>query len=185
MLVYKKVTPEKRTCSTKKSKLKKLDGETNSNNNATAMEKILIVQEKSDLLNEEKHRCDTMSGVSDINNSEKILKPDMESKQEMETLKASPENVAMAQSVNADSTFDEQNGKHYEFDNKENKLDMDTKKPVVKVVKLDYKRLNGAAHRAMSCGERDFYEEVGIFSFSFISLMDIHMDALCYFIDGV
>ncbi|XP_060828211.1 ubiquitin carboxyl-terminal hydrolase 48-like isoform X2 [Bombus pascuorum] len=160
MLVYKKVTPEKRTCSTKKNKLKKLDGETNSNNNTTAMEKIVIIQEKSDSLNEEKHKCYTTSGVSDINNSEKILKPDMESKQEMEISRASPENVAIEQSVNADSTFDEQNGKHYEFDNKEDKPDMDMKKPVVKVVKLDYKRLNGAAHRAMSCGERDFYEEM-------------------------
>ncbi|XP_018302065.1 ubiquitin carboxyl-terminal hydrolase 48 isoform X2 [Mycetomoellerius zeteki] len=36
----------------------------------------------------------------------------------------------------------------------------DLKESVVKVGKVDYKRLNGDAHRAMSCGERDFYEEM-------------------------
>lgn len=41
----------------------------------------------------------------------------------------------------------------------QNKI-LSLKKPMVKIVKLDYRRLNGAAHRAMSCGERDFYEEV-------------------------
>ncbi|XP_043513028.1 ubiquitin carboxyl-terminal hydrolase 48-like isoform X1 [Frieseomelitta varia] len=158
MLVYKKVTPEKRTNSTKKNKLKKLDGETNSNNDATSTEKILI-KEKSDSLNEDNQKCDKMLVVSDMNNSEKISKFDVKVEQEVETLRASPKHI-MEHSEKTDSTFDEQNGKHYEFDNKENKLNVILKKPIVKIVKLDYKRLNGAAHRAMSCGERDFYEEM-------------------------
>lgn len=176
MLVYKKVTPEKRTNSTKKNKLKKLDGETNSNNDATSTEKILI-KEKSDSLNADNQKCDKMLVVSDMNNSEKISRFDVKVEQEVETLRASPKNI-MEHSEKTDLTFDEQNGKHYEFDNKENKLNVILKKPIVKIVKLDYKRLNGAAHRAMSCGERDFYEEVDMFNifFYYFSYMDIHMD---------
>ncbi|XP_061940511.1 ubiquitin carboxyl-terminal hydrolase 48 isoform X2 [Apis cerana] len=158
MLVYKKVTSEKRINNTKKNKLKKLDTETNSNYNTMHEENIVIVKEKSVSLDEGKCKYDTIS-VSDVNNSEKMLKLGIETKQEMEISKVS-ENIVMEVSVREESTFDEQNGKHYEFDNKENQHDIFIKKSLPKVVKIDYKRLNGAAHRAMSCGERDFYEEM-------------------------
>lgn len=165
MLVYKKVTSEKRINNTKKNKLKKLDTETNSNYNTMHEENIVIVKEKSVSLDEGKCKYDTIS-VSDVNNSEKMLKLGIETKQEMEISKVS-ENIVMEVSVREESTFDEQNGKHYEFDNKENQHDIFIKKSLPKVVKIDYKRLNGAAHRAMSCGERDFYEEVGILNYLF------------------
>lgn len=185
MLVYKKVTPEKRISTTKKNKQKRLDGETNIINDVIPMERTVVVKETSDSLDEEKRKCDSISVISDVSDTGKILKLDTEMKEQVETSKASPETVTMEVPVKLVSTSDEQNGKQYEFDNKENQHDAHMKKLVVKDVKLDYKRLNGAAHRAMSCGERDFYEEVNIFNFSSTSFEVIHTNVFCHFIDGI
>ncbi|OAD55682.1 Ubiquitin carboxyl-terminal hydrolase 48 [Eufriesea mexicana] len=160
MLVYKKVTPEKRISTTKKNKQKKLDGETNISNDAIPIERTVVVKETSDLSDEGKRTCDSISVVSDASDTGQISKLDTEMKEQVETSKASLEKTTLEVYVKLESIFDEHNGKQYEFDNKENQHDAHMKKPVVKDVKLDYKRLNGAAHRAMSCGERDFYEEM-------------------------
>ncbi|XP_076751475.1 ubiquitin carboxyl-terminal hydrolase 48 [Xylocopa sonorina] len=159
MLVYKKVTPERRINNMKKNKPKKIESEANSNNDVTFVERITI-KEKSDSAEEEKRKCESVPTVSDVDNLKKAQKPETESKQEIETLEAFPESDTMDTSTKLDSTYEERNGKFYEFDDKENQHDTHVKKSFVKNVKVDYKHLNGAAHRAMSCGERDFYEEM-------------------------
>lgn len=162
MLVYKKVNAEKRINNIKKNKLKKSDAENSSNNDAMLVE-MVAVQEKSDSSDEGKRKTDSISEVSDSNNSEKVEKLDAEVKEEPETSESSSGIAAIETSVTPDSTLEEQNGKNYESDDKDNPTETNTKKTFTKNVKVDYKLLNGAAHRAMSCGERDFYEEVRIF----------------------
>lgn len=142
MLVYKRVTPEWRANNVKRNR-KKLEAETNSN---------------SDTISEGKGK-DEPSSSSESSGSEQVLKFDVENKIEEKTSEPSTEKDQII-SARVDCTFDEPNGKHYESDNKENQHEVQPKKPFTRGGRIDYKRLNGAAHRAMSCGERDFYEEV-------------------------
>ncbi|XP_017788014.1 PREDICTED: ubiquitin carboxyl-terminal hydrolase 48-like [Habropoda laboriosa] len=161
MLVYKRATVERRTNNTKKNKQKKLDTDLNSDDDVMIIETV-GVKEKSDSSDEGKRKIECISVSPDLEISGKIPKLDLEDKQEIEISEQSPQDDAVetVTFTKVDSNFDEQNGKHDEFDDKENQQDVQMKKPFVKNTKVDYKRLNGAAHRAMSCGERDFYEEM-------------------------
>nr|XP_034180171.1 ubiquitin carboxyl-terminal hydrolase 48-like isoform X1 [Osmia lignaria] len=142
MLVYKRVTSEWRANNVKRNR-KKLEAETNSN---------------SDTISEGKGK-DEPSSSSESSGSEQVLKFDVENKLEEKTSEPSTEKDQII-SATVDCTFDEPNGKHYESDNKENQHEVQPKKSFTRGGRIDYKRLNGAAHRAMSCGERDFYEEM-------------------------
>lgn len=142
MLVYKKVISDGRINNGKKNKTKKPEAETNSHSVETHSD-----MDKPDSSDEGKRKNGPTSTVSNSTSPGKILKLDTENKMDIV--------CAVSSSQDADSTSNERNGKHYESDNKENHYDAQPKS-----AKIDYKRLNGAAHRAMSCGERDFYEEV-------------------------
>ncbi|XP_033330850.2 ubiquitin carboxyl-terminal hydrolase 48 isoform X1 [Megalopta genalis] len=139
MLVYKKVTMDNRMNNVKKTKTKKAEVETNSNNAEAYSDK-----EKPDSSDEGKRKNGPDSTVLNSSVPIKVPKLDVERN-------AKSENVVSSSEV-VDSTSNERNGKH-EPDTKENHYE-------VKNAKVDYKRLNGAAHRAMSCGERDIYEEM-------------------------
>lgn len=165
MLVYKKLTTDWRTNATKKVKLKKSDSEVSCD--IICLEK-LTVKEKSDTLDETKLKHDVEDAPLSqeensliqkeknisILDSENITEKDESTiSQKTDTLTADETTETVASTNGCkdmnDSTVEQ-------LQNKVHCL----KQPVVKVVKLDYKRLNGDAHRAMSCGERDFYEEV-------------------------
>ncbi|XP_011643661.1 ubiquitin carboxyl-terminal hydrolase 48-like isoform X2 [Pogonomyrmex barbatus] len=164
MLVYKKLTADWRTNAAKKMKLKKPDAEVNVSSDVVCSEKF-TVQEKSNSSDEikEKHDVEDVPSIQE-ESSDKIPKLNAEDKIERDDSAISEktdilttdtsETIETVASTNGckdvhDPTLDE-------LQNKVHCL----KQPVVKVVKLDYKRLNGDAHRAMSCGERDFYEEM-------------------------
>ncbi|XP_076679799.1 ubiquitin carboxyl-terminal hydrolase 48 isoform X2 [Andrena cerasifolii] len=162
MLVYKKVTNDGRMNNGKKTKVKKVEAESNSHNDIAHMER-LTVKDKSDSPDDGKRKNGPDSTVPDLCSTGKILKLDMDDKMDAETLVSSSDNVTAKEDEapsTVDSTSDERNGKHYESDNKENHHEMPVKKSFMKNAKVDYKQLNGDAHRAMSCGERDFYEEM-------------------------
>ncbi|XP_076229795.1 ubiquitin carboxyl-terminal hydrolase 48 isoform X3 [Nomia melanderi] len=142
MLVYKKVTSDGRINNGKKNKSKKPEAETNSHSVETHSD-----MDKPDSSDEGKRKNGPTSTVSNSTSPGKILKLDTENKMDIV--------CAVSSSQDTDPTSSERNGKHYESDNKENHYDAQPKG-----AKIDYKRLNGAAHRAMSCGERDFYEEM-------------------------
>lgn len=162
MLVYKKLTADSRTNATKKVKLKKPDAEVSCD--IICLEK-LTVKEKSDIQDETKQKHVEDASLSQeekllIENETKISTLDSENivekdestiKTDTFTTDETTETVA-----NTNGCKDTHDSTAEQLQNKTHCL----KQPVVKVVKLDYKRLNGDAHRAMSCGERDFYEEV-------------------------
>ncbi|XP_017884994.1 ubiquitin carboxyl-terminal hydrolase 48-like [Ceratina calcarata] len=152
MLVYKRVTSEKRAINTKKSKPKRSESETNGAHEVTKV--------KSDSLDEGKQKSDSVPGASDANSFEKPSKISDQVEQEVEEKAEEKENVVVSLPKKVDTVFNERNGKHDEFDDKENQQNAHIKKLVVQNSKVDYKHLNGAAHRAMSCGERDLYEEM-------------------------
>lgn len=164
MLVYKKLTSDVRINAVKKVKLKKLDVEINASNDTVYCEK-LAVTEKSDTEDELKQKADIEdTPLIQEENSEKTLKLDLENvieinesaiSEKTDTPIMGENNTEIVASTNGckdthESTVEQLQKIHY------------LKESMVKVVKLDYKRLNGDAHRAMSCGERDFYEEVKI-----------------------
>ncbi|XP_076293641.1 ubiquitin carboxyl-terminal hydrolase 48 isoform X2 [Lasioglossum baleicum] len=138
MLVYKKVAMDGRMNNGKKSKSRKVEAETNSHNTETHNDK-----EKADSSDEGKRKNGPDSILLDSGIPSKMLKLDIDKKTEPEN-ELSPSEIVESTS----------NGKHYEPDNKENHCEVKSS------TKVDYKRLNGAAHRAMSCGERDIYEEM-------------------------
>ncbi|XP_039306992.1 ubiquitin carboxyl-terminal hydrolase 48 isoform X2 [Solenopsis invicta] len=162
MLVYKKLTADSRTNATKKVKLKKPDAEVSCD--IICLEK-LTVKEKSDIQDETKQKHVEDASLSQeekllIENETKISTLDSENivekdestiKTDTFTTDETTETVA-----NTNGCKDTHDSTAEQLQNKTHCL----KQPVVKVVKLDYKRLNGDAHRAMSCGERDFYEEM-------------------------
>lgn len=172
MLVYKKSTTDCQINAMKKIKLKKPDVESNVSDESVYLER-LTVKDKPDILDETKQK-DNIENVPlyQEESSEKILnsenkiemhktvvpqKTDMLTMDKIETI----ETV-----VNANGYKDKPNSASQQIENKVECL----KQPVVKVIKLDYKRLNGAAHRAMSCGERDFYEEVTFLKINFLDM---------------
>lgn len=188
MLVYKKVTNDGRMNNGKKTKVKKVEAESNSHNDIAHMER-LTVKDKSDSPDDGKRKNGPDSTVPDLCSTGKILKLDMDDKMDTETLVSSSDNVTAKEEeapAAVDSTSDERNGKHYESDNKENHHEMPVKKSFMKNAKVDYKQLNGDAHRAMSCGERDFYEEVGKLHLSFyLFLIFAWLHSFNHFADGV
>ncbi|XP_011139721.1 ubiquitin carboxyl-terminal hydrolase 48 isoform X2 [Harpegnathos saltator] len=165
MLVYKKLTTDWPISATKKMKLRKLDTEVSVSSDPVNLER-LSVKDKSDTL-DEAQRKNGVGNVSPIEeeNPQRILKLDLENKMEIDESVVS-ENTDVPIEVRNDTVetvvnTDECKDKHdpLTLQQLQNKI-QHPKKPIVKIVKLDYKRLNGAAHRAMSCGERDFYEEM-------------------------
>lgn len=163
MLVYKKLTTDWPISATKKMKLRKLDAESSVLGNSVNLES-LIVKDKLDILDEAQRK----NGIGDMSpteeeNTQVIPKLDLENKTEDES--TGSENTDVSTDVKNETVetivnTDECKNKHDSIVQQlQNKIQY-PKKPIVKIVKLDYKRLNGAAHRAMSCGERDFYEEV-------------------------
>lgn len=171
MLVYKKLTADWRTNGTKKVKLKKSDAEINVSNDTVSFEK-LTVKEKSDETPEKTKQIYDVEDVSLIQeeNFKKISKLDSENIIETdESIIFEKTDVATMDKNETTKTVASTNGCQDTHDSTLEQLQNKVhclKQPVVKVVKLDYKRLNGDAHRAMSCGERDFYEEVSFFLFS-------------------
>ncbi|XP_011699753.1 PREDICTED: ubiquitin carboxyl-terminal hydrolase 48-like isoform X2 [Wasmannia auropunctata] len=156
MLVYKKLTVDSRTSASKKVKLKKPDAEVNASSDTVSLEKLTVKEENSDTPNEtaseleqnsenraEMDEC-TISKKTDTPTTDKNEKIETEDRNDTEAI------------VSTNGCKDTQDSTLEQLQNKVHCL----KQPVVKVVKLDYKRLNGDAHRAMSCGERDFYEEM-------------------------
>jgi len=164
MLVYKKLTSDVRINAVKKAKLKKLDVEVNASNDTVYCEK-LAVTEKSDTGDELKQKVDIEDApLIQEENSEKILKLDLENVIEIDESAISEKTDTPITNENNTEIVVSTNGCK---DTHEATLEQlqkihHLKESMVKVVKLDYKRLNGDAHRAMSCGERDFYEEVKI-----------------------
>ncbi|XP_018404370.1 PREDICTED: ubiquitin carboxyl-terminal hydrolase 48-like isoform X1 [Cyphomyrmex costatus] len=164
MLVYKKLTADGRINAAKKVKLKKLDVETNASNDTVNCEK-LTVTEKSDTADESKQKADTEDvPLIQEGDSEKISKLDLENVIEIDESTISEKTDAPITGENKTTEIvastngckDTHDSTLEQLQNKVHHL----KESMVKVVKLDYKRLNGDAHRAMSCGERDFYEEM-------------------------
>ncbi|XP_076627631.1 ubiquitin carboxyl-terminal hydrolase 48 isoform X2 [Colletes latitarsis] len=158
MLVYKKVTVEWRMNNGKKTKSKK--GEIETNNHNTEM---FIDKEKPDSSDERQRKNGPDSTVSDSSGPDEVLELDTENKMDAETEALSSQDITVQEKITSlmlDSNIDEHNGKHYESDNREDQHEAQIKKSFANNTKLDYKQLNGAAHRAMSCGERDFYEEM-------------------------
>lgn len=169
MLVYKKLTVDWRTNAAKKVKLKKPDADVNVSSDTVYFEK-LTVKEKSDTPNETKQKDDIEdASLIQEEDSKKISKVDSENVVEIDesviskktdTLTTDKSETVEAETVaSTNGCKDSHDSSLEQLQNKVHCL----KQPVVKVVKLDYKRLNGDAHRAMSCGERDFYEEVSFF----------------------
>lgn len=170
MLVYKKLTADWRTNDTKKVKSKKSDAEVNVPSDSVFFEK-LTVKEKSDETPEETkqtHNNEDLSLIQEESskmisklNSENIIEANesmISKKTDISTTDKS-ETTKTVVSTNGHGCKDTHDSTMEQLQNKMHCL----KQPMVKVVKLDYKRLNGDAHRAMSCGERDFYEEVNFF----------------------
>ncbi|GAB1862262.1 ubiquitinyl hydrolase 1 [Camponotus japonicus] len=164
MLVYKKLTTDCQINAMKKMKLKKSDAESNASDESVYLER-LTVKDKSDMLDEIKQKDDIENvRLSQEENSEKILNLESENKMEIDKTVVSQKTDMLITDkietvetvINANGCKDKLNSTSQQMQNKIECL----KQPVIKVVKLDYKRLNGAAHRAMSCGERDFYEEI-------------------------
>jgi len=162
MLVYKRLTTDWRTNAAKKMKSKKLD-ETNASGDAIHMQKI-IKDVKSDILDETKQKNEVEALSIQEECSENISKLDLETKMESDEVAAFQKTDTPIVGKNgitesAIDTNESSNKNGHDSTSQQNKV-QPLKQPVVKVMKLDYKRLNGAAHRAMSCGEQDFYEEV-------------------------
>ncbi|XP_024891079.1 ubiquitin carboxyl-terminal hydrolase 48-like isoform X1 [Temnothorax curvispinosus] len=165
MLVYKKLTADWRTNGTKKVKLKKLDTEVNVPSDTVSSEK-LIVKEKSDETSDETKQKPDIEDAPSIQeeNPETIPKSDSENVIETDEDAISKKtDIPTTDKSETEKTVASTNGCKDTHDSTLEQLQNKVhclKQPVVKVVKLDYKRLNGDAHRAMSCGERDFYEEM-------------------------
>lgn len=165
MLVYKKLTVDWRTNAAKKVKLKKPDAEVNVSSDTVYFEK-LTVKDKSDTPNETKQKHDIEDApLIQEEDPKKISKVDSEHVVEMdESVISKKTDILITDKSETVETVASTNGckDDSSLEQLQNKVHC-LKQPVVKVVKLDYKRLNGDAHRAMSCGERDFYEEVSFF----------------------
>ncbi|XP_070155965.1 ubiquitin carboxyl-terminal hydrolase 48 isoform X1 [Polyergus mexicanus] len=165
MLVYKKSTTDCQINAMKKIKLKKPDVESNVSDESVYLER-LTVKDKPDILDETKQK-DNIENVPlfQEESSENILNLESENKMEMHKTVVSQKTDMLTMDkigtietvVNANGYKDKPNSASQQIENKVECLKL---LPVAKVIKLDYKRLNGAAHRAMSCGERDFYEEM-------------------------
>lgn len=164
MLVYKKLTTDCQINTMKKMKLKKPDAEANVSDESVYLER-LTVKDKSDILDETKQKDNIENEpLFQEESPEKILNLESENEMEMDKTVVSQKTDMLTMDktetvetvVNANGCKDKFNSVSQQMQNKVECL----KQPVIKVVKLDYKLLNGAAHRAMSCGERDFYEEV-------------------------
>jgi len=163
MLVYKKLTADWRTNAAKKIKSKKPDAEVNAVSDIAYFEK-LTVKENSDTSDETKQKPVEDTLLIQEENSVKISKLNSENIIEMDESMISKKTDAPTMDENEIiETVASTNGCKDTHDSTLEQLQSKVhclKQPVVKVIKLDYKRLNGDAHRAMSCGERDFYEEV-------------------------
>lgn len=173
MLVYKKSTTDCQINAMKKMKLKKSDIESNVSDESVYLER-LTVKDKSDILDETKEKNNIENvPLFQEESSEKILNLESENKMEMyktvvsqKTDMLTIDKIETIETVNVNGYKDKSNSVSQQIQNKVECL----KQPVVKVIKLDYKRLNGAAHRAMSCGERDFYEEVTFLKIIFLDM---------------
>lgn len=154
MLVYKKLTTESRINTTKKVKPKKLDTEANVPDDSSHLEK-LIVKDTLDILDEIKCKSET----DEIQEKSPEKKLDTE-----DTIVV--DNCVTSENADALTVRTDESVETVDVDKMKDKYDpialdqIYRKKPVVKIVKFDYKPLNGTAHGEMSCGERDFYEEV-------------------------
>lgn len=172
MLVYKKSTTDCQINAMKKMKLKKPDGESNVSDESVYLER-LTVKDKPDILDETKEKNNIENvPLFQEESSEKI---NLESENKMEIHKTvvsqktdmlTTDKIETIETVNVNGYKDKSNSVSQQIQNNIKCL----KQPVVKVIKLDYKRLNGAAHRAMSCGERDFYEEVTFLKINFLDM---------------
>ncbi|XP_014488436.1 PREDICTED: ubiquitin carboxyl-terminal hydrolase 48-like isoform X4 [Dinoponera quadriceps] len=163
MLVYKKLTTDYPVSVAKKMKLKKPEVEVSVSSDSVNLER-LIVKEKSDSSDEAQRK----NGIGNMSPTEEenpymISKLDFENKIDSDesvvlqnTDVSTAKNETIETIVNMDECKDTSDPIAQQLQNKI----QHPKKPIVKIVKLDYKRLNGAAHRAMSCGEQDFYEEM-------------------------
>ncbi|XP_011875197.1 PREDICTED: ubiquitin carboxyl-terminal hydrolase 48-like isoform X4 [Vollenhovia emeryi] len=172
MLVYKKLTTDWRTNGTKKVKLKKPDAEVIVSSETVFFDKFTI-KEKSDETDETRQKRDVEDApLIPEENSKKTPSVDAENTivniietDESAISKKTDTPITDKSEIKSETTktVASTNGCKDTHDSTveplQNKVHC-LKQPVVKVVKLDYKRLNGDAHRAMSCGERDFYEEM-------------------------
>ncbi|XP_067214471.1 ubiquitin carboxyl-terminal hydrolase 48-like isoform X2 [Linepithema humile] len=161
MLVYKNLTTDWRTNATKKMKLKKSDTEANIFSDTVSLENL---KDKLDIVDETKPKNDTEdASLIQEGDLEKISKLELENKTEIDEAMTSQKINMFFTDKNKTIENVDTNGCKNKHDStlqqSQNKI-QSIKQPIVKVVKLDYKQLNGAAHRAMSCGERDFYEEM-------------------------
>jgi len=176
MLVYKNLTTDRRT-NTKKVKLKKSDTEavTDISSNSVCLENL---KDKLDIADETKSKTDNEdASLIQEGDLEKISKLELENKTEDEVVTS--QKINMFECMDKDETIEsvDTNGcknKHDSSQQSQNKIDT-IKQPIVKVVRLDYKQLNGAAHRAMSCGERDFYEEVRFLNIDYFRYVIIRL----------
>ncbi|XP_014603923.1 PREDICTED: ubiquitin carboxyl-terminal hydrolase 48-like isoform X1 [Polistes canadensis] len=140
MLVYKKLTNEQKLGNGKKCKVKRIDSECNSYSDSVSLER-LTVKDRSDSSDEGKRKNGTDDDFKDVASPGKMMKIEIDCKMDVDSF-------VPAKNDNSDVIKDDKN-----------QIEQ-TKKVIAKNTKLDYKLLNGAAHRAMSCGERDFYEEI-------------------------
>lgn len=174
MLVYKKSTTDCQINTTKKIKSKKPDVEANVSDESVYLER-LTVKDKSDILDETKQKNNIENKpLFQEESSEKILNLKSENKIKMDkTVVFQKTDILTTDKVETVETIVNANGSEDKFNSASQQIQKkieSLKQPVIKVVKLDYKRLNGAAHRAMSCGERDFYEEVTFLKINFLDM---------------
>ncbi|KAK2577520.1 hypothetical protein KPH14_003612 [Odynerus spinipes] len=140
MLVYKKLTTEAKSGNGKKVKVKRIDSEANNCSDPVSLER-LTVKDKSDSTDEWKRKNNNENLKDAIESPGTVMKIEGDCKMDLDATVIS---------------------KDHEFEIKDSGKGRgeQTKEVFGRNAKLDYKQLNGAAHRAMSCGERDFYEEV-------------------------
>lgn len=163
MLVYKRVNDAARGSASRRSRLRRFESETS---NTQLVENLnLNHSNQTEITNDEKvfNDCD-----SNIQDSEIVVKEEnnfvenatCDTKEVPQEPDSSME-LESADDAAAIPVLDSQKNDVTKFpeDNRPNS-EVCTSTIISKNPKIDYKTLNGAAHRAMSCGQRDFYEEV-------------------------
>lgn len=176
MLVYKNLTADWRTNAMKKMKLKKSDTEANISSNTVCLENL---KDKLDVVDETKSKSDTEdASLIQEKNLKKISELELENKTEIDEAMTSQKIDVIDTNKNKTVESVDTNGCKNKNDStvqqSQDKIQA-IKQPIVKVIKLDYKQLNGAAHRAMSCGERDFYEEVCFLNIDYFEYVIIRL----------
>ncbi|XP_046432124.1 ubiquitin carboxyl-terminal hydrolase 48-like isoform X1 [Neodiprion fabricii] len=157
MLVYKRVNDMTKLNVSKKGRPKKVGSETSSLQETENFNHTNQLETPND---ERKADSD-----SDMPNSEVIKSESISAEFSTESLTEKPqESNANKEDEHSNETADCVKDRETDILKKSDVNQLTTNNTnstqILKNSKIDYKTLNGAAHRAMSCGQRDFYEEM-------------------------